>query len=138
MQDLFSNIFDEAGSQLSRVLDGFPAAAFEKRNLEQEMTPAETVAHLTECHIAGQKELRGEQHDWGSYEPQEASIAEKVARLEAERASFKAAVVAAGNPEAVKAGVNYGAAHDFYHIGQLCTLRRVADPEWDPYSIYAH
>lgn len=133
--DVIDHVHEDAGFQLSQVYKGFPAEAFDSKINELEFSPRELALHLTEAYVAGTKHVQGEKHSWGSYSGS-GNQDEIVATMLSERQKFKDAAMAAGDEDHLKALMGYGAGHDYYHVGQLCTMRRAVDPDWDAESIY--
>jgi len=125
-----------SGRQVEMVLDGFAAEKWDKSLSEGSMNTTELVGHLTECYLAVQKHMLGEEHEWGSYIPAQESAQELVAAMRTEREKAKEALLAASSDDAVKAATDYVVLHDVYHVGQMAALRMSVDPEWDAYSIY--
>lgn len=133
---LLSHVFDDAGYQLTQVFSGMTPESQQAKLHPDQMSAQETLVHLTEAHIAGQKDLKGEKHEWGSYTPEETNFDVLLANLKAEREKFKAQTLAAGTEEAYKEAMSYGANHDYYHVGQMVLVRIATEPTWNSYSIY--
>lgn len=135
-RDLASYVFEDAGFQLGQVLQGFPSPAFDQKLNDLEMTPKDTVVHLTEAYVAGQKQIKGARHSWGTYAATSDDQDALVETMKQERAAFWNAAEESGDPTQYKTAMLYGSNHDYYHVGQLCTMRRAVDPAWDSDSIY--
>lgn len=131
--ELLKHQFDDAGYQLTKVLEGIDDSLDFKLN-EGGMTPRETVAHLGECYTAILTETKGEKHSWGSYQP---STTEWPALwTEVQGLRSQAAAVASEKEGWEDHASAFGPAHDYYHVGQLAAIRIAKDAGWDPYSIY--
>jgi uncharacterized damage-inducible protein DinB len=126
---------DDAQKQLKAVLNGFDDSNADTR-IDPMMSARDMVAHLTECCIAAQKTARGEEHDWGSFEPTDPSFGRLLENLWVERDKATEALHAAGDDKSLKTCLAYLACHEFYHVGQLVALRLKVEPEWDWYAIY--
>lgn len=133
--ELLQSQIEDSGFQVRQVLAGLSGEQWDAKVNENAMSPRETVIHLTECYLATGAATRGEQHAWGSYQPTDTSEAAILAAWESERAAASALVTA--NPEHVGTGSAYIVGHDYYHVGQLVTLRLTLGG-FDPYSIYRH
>ena len=59
---------DTTAKQIEAVYRGLPEPDWDKRLDDKSMSPAETLAHFTECCLAMQTTVAGGEHDWGSYE----------------------------------------------------------------------
>ena len=136
LKDALNYQLETSAQQVDKVLEGLAEDKWGAKLRDESMSPAEVVAHLTECYIAAQKELKGEPHEWGSYVPADDSPNALVAAMRAERKKACDAITAKSDEESVKAATQYIVLHDAYHVGQLATLRLSVDPSWDAYSIY--
>lgn len=127
---------ESSAFQVDKVLEGLPADKWEAKLRDDSMSPREAVAHLTECYVASQKEMRGEEHNWGTFAPQATTPDGLLKEMQDERAKAWEAIVSQPGEKAVKAATQFIVLHDAYHVGQLATLRISLDPEWNAYSIY--
>ena len=135
-KELFVHEFDDAGYQLSQVFAGLPEESWDAKVHPSAMSARETAAHLAEAYVACSKEVQGNEHEWGSYQPASAEPQGLLGALTQERNAARAAVLASADPHALKSGLAFTANHDYYHVGQMATLRLHLDPEWDAYCIY--
>lgn len=137
-REVFEKVAAAGESQLRAAYKGMPDAVFEARLNEKTMTPKEMAGHMQEACAALQKAMRGEEHEWGSFQPPAGSGEQAVAALMAERAKAVAAVLASPEPGKLAEGLDYLTVHEAYHIGQIAALRLAHEPDWDAYSLYAH
>ncbi|MCC6402645.1 MAG: hypothetical protein IT207_01405 [Fimbriimonadaceae bacterium] len=134
---LFQSQADAVGKQLDACFAGLSDSTMAESPGGERMSPSTTLAHLTEAYIALQKGLRGEEHEWGTFQSADPSPAGMLASMKEERARAVAGVVNTGSEKALQDGTAYILLHDAYHVGQLCAHRMQADPDWDAYSIYS-
>jgi len=134
--ELFTSQLDDAEYQLRQVFSGLPDGAWDEHLVPGTMSPRETAAHLAEAYVAGVKHFRGEEHDWGTYQPASTEPTQILDEMFQERDKLKAAALAAEDHTGLKTAIAYSASHDYYHIGQMCSLRLKVEPNWNPYSIY--
>lgn len=127
---------NDALTQVTACFAGAPASYYDVKITSQAFTPAETLAHFSECYLAFEKSLTGEEHAWGTYEP--ADTAPEALMADFQRRHAAAVQVLSGSPsdEVLKHASAYLTAHDFYHVGQLVLARLEVEPEWSHYSIY--
>lgn len=135
--DLFESQFDVATKQLNGTLADMPESLWSAKLVPSTMSPIETVVHLTEATVACRKMLKGEEHDWGTYEAVSSDAQTCLDLLMAERNALREDVVSTGDPTHINEVMAYSPDHDFYHVGQLCALRVAQDPGFNPYSIYS-
>ncbi len=117
---------------LSKCAEGLEGESWDFRSNPSAMTAREMFHHLTETSIAFVTICGGLEHEWGSYQPNEAAQNDPWGTYVAAR--NKATALAEGGEDPKKVWV-YLVAHESYHVGQLATIR-VAIGNWDPYSIY--
>ena len=135
-KELFVTQFDDAAKQLRAVLSEWPDSTWDTKAHPTAMSARETVTHLTEAYQAAGKHLIGEEHQWGSYAPVSDDPNRLLAEMNKQRDVLKAAAL--GHEDSHLGTVlAYSSNHDFYHVGQLVTLRLHLNPEWDAYSIYS-
>lgn len=131
-QELFLSILDDAEFQLKAVFADFPPEHWETKVIDQSLSAKDTMMHLAEAYLASKKMLMGEEHQWGSYEPESTDLMGTMLAL---RNEVKNMAIGKGSSSFLKI-LEYTANHDFYHVGQMCTLRLHIDSEWNAYSIY--
>lgn len=127
---------DDSGHQIKKVLEGLDGDQWDAKEREDLMSPRDVVGHLTECYIAADKSLNGQEHEWGSYIPADDEPERLFETMMAERNKASEAILAKPDEKAVKAATAYIILHDAYHVGQLAALRIKITPDWDVYSIY--
>ena len=133
---LFQTVNDDARYQISKALEGLDESHADFKAVGSAMSARETMAHLAECYVAGVAHLEGTTHEWGSFRPQATDFDRLRDEMFTYRDRFGELIAQNPTEDAVKTGFTYGASHDFYHVGQLCSLRLTLDPSWDAYSIY--
>ncbi|MGE0000821.1 MAG: hypothetical protein AB7F50_00295 [Fimbriimonadaceae bacterium] len=135
--ELFTKQCDVASHQLSMCLKGMHETLADGKSPAHAMSPRETVVHLTECYVALQRRLKGEEHEWGSYESPGGNLVDLVANMFAVRDKAVAAALAEPSDENLLTASDFLTIHDAYHVGQLASYRMGAEPSWDAYSLYA-
>lgn len=95
------------------------------------------VVHVAEAYLAIEAGSKGEKYEWGSYGDPGGSFESVVATVNGlrENAVSIALEHLEEHPEYAR---DYLAAHDYYHVGQLVSLRSALDKEFNPFSIYRH
>lgn len=135
-RDLCLKQLADSEFQLSKAIEDLDSEAAEIRANPAGMTIREQVAHLGEAAVATLAAVEGRKYEWGSWQPEDRSW-DGVKR--AWRAARQAAIAAM--PEADDAlwhAHEYLIAHDYYHVGQICSARIALQPNWDSYAIYRH
>ena len=134
---LLISLVDDAGGQLSRLLEGFPAEQGDAKIFDGAFSMNEALLHLAEVYRAAVAHMDGATWEWGSYEaPGEGFEAAKAAWI-GERQVVRAAIEARfEEPKVQEAASMYVIGHDYYHVGQLVSLRLFLDPNWNSYVIY--
>ncbi len=136
--ELSALYLDDSAYQVAKVFEGLDEAHADVKVSDGAMSPRETLIHLTDCVYAAQSSLAGEsEYAWGSYKPADTAMATLMNTFNDERGKAVEAVKAAGDDEkALKAAAAFIAGHEFYHVGQMASLRLKVTPDWDAYSIY--
>ena len=134
-KELLEFQIDDAGYQLDQVLSGFPEAAMDHKAEGLTMTPRESISHLCEAYLALDKTIKGEKHEWGTYQPVDTSTASLLSEMKSLRDSAVAGSLT-DDDDKLKEGHAFIVAHDYYHVGQMCLARLAVEPEWNCYSIY--
>jgi hypothetical protein len=131
--ELLDHLLKSSGFQIEQCYAGISEEAMDALPAPAMMSPRQILGHLTECCIACQEKVAGKEHAWGSYTPPTATSE----LLDAYRVEREKAVGALdGSAESVDAAADFLVAHEYYHVGQLCTARLTADSGWNAYSIY--
>ncbi len=125
----------DTGNQVRKSLFDLPEEHWNARINDQAMSPAETLAHLTECLLAFQASTEGREHAWGSYAPSDTGPQGLMNAWEAERGKVLE-MAESLSEEHLGHASDFVALHDAYHVGQLCNLRLLLNPEWNAYAIY--
>jgi len=135
VKELLQSQIANAGYQLQKVSEGLTPEQAELKPHAGMMSFREQLSHLSEAYVATSKELRGEKHDWGTYHV-EGGWDAVLADFQQTRATAAADVLSADDATAAKIGSDFMVGHDYYHVGQLASVRLAIDPSWNSYSIY--
>ena len=127
---------DDSAFQLGQVLDGWPVDAFDAKPFETAMSARVQIGHLAECYVALAAELTGTKYEWGSWATSTSAPEDAVVEMWDLRNKAIAIATTQDTEESIKLIASFVVAHDYYHIGQLSSIRIAVDPEWNPYSIY--
>lgn len=134
VEELLRKQCADCGGQVSRAIAGLAPEDADKKPIAHLSTAREAIEHLCEAYHAVKVTSAGEKHEWGSY----TSGLENWDHLTDHYTSLREAAI-----EAAFAGENgeeliadYIIGHDYYHVGQLVTLRLAIDPTWNSYVIY--
>ena len=134
-QEFAEILLDESDYQFLACLNGVSEENFNTKAISQMMSMRECVEHMIDCCIASQRLAAGEKYEWGSFHMPDASMLDLIERYKRER--VKAAHIALDHLESKPSfAKDFLIAHEFYHVGQLSTLRSSLDPDWDMHSIY--
>ncbi len=134
--DLLKDQLDDAGYQLSKVLEGMPEQAMDKKLTAGSMSPREQVGHLCEAYEAFKVNAGGGKYEWGSYAPSSTATPALIKEFQSQRSKAVDQALANPSPETIKHAHEYIVGHDYYHVGQMCLARLDVQPEWDCYAIY--
>ena len=124
--------------QLDKVLTGVSDADLDFKIAPTAMSIREIVEHLCEVYTAVETMSKGGEHAWGTFSIEDKSWANLTAQYKSLRAKALAIAHAASDDKAINSASDFLVGHDYYHIGQLASLRLATDSTWDPYSIYNH
>ena len=92
---------------------------------------------MTECCLAVQAVFAEEKFSWGTYHYPDGTMSELIDIFDAER--VKAVAIALDNFDAKHDyAKEYIIAHEFYHVGQMVSVRLALNDGFEPYSIYRH
>jgi hypothetical protein len=135
---LSESLMTTAGTQLEACVRDFPADHAQTPLVPEAMSATHMLQHLTEVYLATRHKLEtGNDWDWGSYRAPSDDFDAVRAVWGEERAKTVAALVAAGDREdALHLASDFVVGHDYYHVGQLVTLRLHVEPSWNSYAIY--
>lgn len=136
-KELIKTIVDDAGFQLSQCVEGVDEAHADLKVHDDAMSFRVTFAHLTECYHAAIEQAEGREYAWGTFKPQSAALAPLVAEWRALRARATDMLVS-DDDKLIKIAADFIGGHDYYHVGQLVTLRLSFEPDWNYMSIYNH
>jgi hypothetical protein len=131
------SMIEDSGFQLNACLNGVTDELSTKAPLNSVMPIREMLVHIAEAYRAIIAGAKGEKYEWGSYADPGGSFSDLVVAVNSLRS--EAVEVALENLEThPEYAQGYLAAHDYYHVGQLVSLRVNLDREFNPYSIYKH
>ncbi|MCC7436008.1 MAG: DinB family protein [Methanoregulaceae archaeon] len=134
-KELLQSLVDNAGSQLEQCFNGVTEDQADLKLHEDSMSFRVTAAHLAECCVAVLEHVEGREHQWGTFKPKSAALAPLIEEWRELRAKAVAATVS-DDDKLIKLATDYIVGHDYYHVGQLVTLRLSFDKAWNSYSIY--
>jgi hypothetical protein len=135
-KELAAQFVDESGYQFKACLAGVSADSFEAKPIEGVMSIREALEHCTEACLAVQKDAIGEKQSWGTYKFPAGSVDELVAIFEDERAKAVALAMDNFDNQGAHWLKDYIVAHEFYHVGQMVSVRLALSDGFEPYSIY--
>ena|SRR5687768_9549368 len=122
---------DYVGGQIRAAVKDLSDAGWDTRASTTALTPREIVTHLCDVYGYAAAKARGEEPKWNQYTQGEDLMAD----FEKLRAQAIEDCLASADPYEFL--TDYIIVHDAYHVGQLCTARLLAEPDWDPYAIYS-
>lgn len=134
-KELLQSLVDNAGFQLSQCVEGVDEANADQKLHDDAMSFRVTFAHLIECCHAALEHAEGRDYAWGTFKATSTDFASLVEEWRAIRAKA-AEVLMSDDEKLIKLGADYIAGHDYYHVGQLVTLRLSFEPTWNSYAIY--
>lgn len=127
---------DDAKFQLEQVLAGLDGSHVDGKPINTGMSMREMLVHLAEAYTATIKEAKSEKHEWGTFELPHDNWQDLVSKVFALRAEAVEAMLGKEGDEAIKHAHAFLVAHDYYHVGQLASIRIATDSSWNPYAIY--
>ena len=136
--ELLNKQLADVSYQLDKVLDGVSESDLDFKICPTAMSIRETVEHLCEVYVVVEKESRGEKHSWGTYAIEDKSWSNLSSEFVRLRKVAVDIVSKAETDKEFETALAYILAHDYYHVGQLASVRLATNPEWDAYSIYNH
>ena len=135
--ELTRHLIDVCAFQVEKVFEGITEDNADLRVNEHCMSPRQTLVHLGECMEALLASMRGEQHSWGTFKPEDTSVEGLLKGFREARSIVREKVAAAGDDsETLKHTGDFIVLHDPYHVGQMASFRLTHTPGWDFYSIY--
>lgn len=134
--DLLKDQLDDAGYQLTKVLEDMPEEALDKKLTPDCMSPREQVAHLCEAYEAFRINSAGGKYEWGTYKLDSPDTASLMKEFQSQRQGVVDQALKNPSEETIKHAHAYILGHDFYHVGQMCQARLAVQPDWNPYAIY--
>ena len=136
-KELIQSLVDNAGFQIEQCCAGITEEQADLKVHEDAMSFRVTIDHLCECCVAAVRSAAGREHAWGTFKANSTTFA---ALLEEWRELRKVATDALVSDDDKLIGIaaDFIVGHDYYHVGQLVSLRITFDKGWDWYSIYKH
>jgi hypothetical protein len=134
--DLLKDQLDDAGYQLSKVLEGIPEEAMEFRATPGSMNAREQIPHLMEAYQAYIDQCAGRKYEWGTLRPKSTETKALIDEFAGQRSKAVDTALSTDSEEAIKGAHMYVLGHDYYHVGQLCQARLAVQPDWNSYAIY--
>ncbi|MEI7986250.1 MAG: hypothetical protein WCI55_11540 [Armatimonadota bacterium] len=134
-KEFAAQMMDECGYQLKACLVGISDENFVATPLAGMMSIRDSLEHCAEAYVAVQKGIAGEKHSWGTYKFPAGSVNELVDIFDTERAKAVELSLEKFDDDShfVK---DYIVAHEFYHVGQMVSVRLALGDGFEPYSIY--
>ena len=129
---------DDVTYQLEKVLGGVQESTIDFKVAPTALSIREQVEHLCEVYTAVEEGSRGVDHAWGEFSIEDKSWSNLTTQFNTLRAQAIGIVADAEDTSTITQSSGFMVGHEYYHIGQLATLRIATDPAWDPYSIYRH
>ena len=100
------------------------------------MSIRQHFVHLTECHLACEEYMRGDDHKWGSYIAQNSDFKAIYEEYLTTRNLAIRLLLSSESHKALAMLSDLVALHEPYHIGQMSLNRQGFDSSWDSESIY--
>ena len=136
--ELLTIQLEDASYQIEKVLDGVDEAHLDIKLSPTSMSIRQSIEHLCEVYTAVDEESRGIKHAWGEYSIQYDSFDDLKSKFTSLRVRALGLVANPSNKEGFTLASEFMVAHEYYHVGQLASLRIATDSAWNPYSIYRH
>ena len=128
----------DASYQIEKVLEGVQEGQLDVKLCPTSMSIRQQIEHLCEVYTAVDEESRGLKHAWGEYVIQYDSFDELKTKFNGLRAKALGLVANPASSEAFELASAFMVGHEYYHVGQIASLRIATEPTWNPYSIYRH
>jgi uncharacterized damage-inducible protein DinB len=129
MESILQRQCDYVGAQVRAAVREMRAGTWDARLAEGGMTVRETMIHLCDVYRYVSEKARGGEPRWGTYRG-DGSLDD----FDKLRSVAIEACLASEDPYELL--TDYIIAHDAYHVGQLCFIRRAREPDWDAYAVY--
>jgi len=136
--ELLIKQLEDVTFQLEKVLEGIDESTLDFKIAPTAMTIRDQVEHLCEVYTAVEEESRGLSHAWGEFSIDDKSWSNLTEQFKALRSKSLEIVSAAEDDKGLLSASAFMVGHEYYHIGQLASLRIATDSAWDPFSIYRH
>ena len=136
--ELLKAEIDDAGYQLTKTMEGLDDVGAEHKATPDSMSAKEMIEHLAEAYVALSTEVAGGKHSWGTYKAADPTWVGVQSEWKSARDKAADAALGAGTDAAIMLAHDFIVAHDYYHVGQMVTLRLSLDPQFNFYGIYQH
>ena len=127
---------ETVGAQLSACYAGISEDEMDHKATPGFLSPRETAAHLCEVYHAFLTAAEGGSHEWGTYDAGDTTTAPLLDKMNGMREKSVSLALSSDDEKIHKHAADYISLHDAYHVGQLCSARTNANPNFNPYSIY--
>lgn len=134
--ELLLSEIDMVGGQLDKLMASISLDHFTTKPIPTMMSAQEILIHLAECYVATLTALKGEEHKWGSYQPEATDYDSVLTAFKSLRGQMRETAVSASEEKDIKNISMFVIGHDNYHVGQLVVIQMAVSSGWDPYSIY--
>jgi len=136
--ELLNNQLNDVSYQIDQILAGVDEGDVDFKIAPTAMSIREQLEHLCEVYTAVEEGSRGVDHAWGEFSIEDKSWTNLTSLFASLRAQAIQIVSAAQDDKAITDASSFMVGHEYYHIGQLASLRIATDSAFDPYSIYRH
>jgi hypothetical protein len=136
--ELLKYQLEDVSFQLEKIMEGVNESDVDFKIAPTAMSIREQVEHLCEVYTAVEEESRGVEHAWGEFNIEDKSWSNLTSMFSSLRSKAIEVVSGAEDEKTLIGASGFMVGHEYYHIGQLATLRIATDSGWDPYSIYRH
>ena len=135
---LLSHQLEDTTFQITKVLEGVKESDLDFKIGPTTQSIRGLIEHLCEVYTAVEEESRGEHHKWGSYSIEDKSWGNLINTFTTLRSRAIELVSSPESEQQLFSASDFMVGHEYYHVGQLASIRIATDPEWDPFSIYRH
>lgn len=135
---LLSHQLEDTTFQIAKVLEGVKESDLDFRIAPSARTILEQIEHLCEVYTAVEEQSRGEHHQWGAYVIEDKSWSNLLATFTTLRSKAIEIVSSPQSEKELFTASDFMVGHEYYHVGQIASIRIATDPAWDPFCIYRH
>ncbi len=130
-------IIYQTKNQLLNAIKDISEEEFHMKVLGELRSIADILIHICEVSYAFSMYADGEKYEWGTYTipfHEMRGLLDVYHQLRKDAESKYLSRIE--DKHVTELWLDYIVLHESYHIGQICMLRRLLQPEWDYYSIY--